>query len=248
MNSLISNPSQQRESAPTRFRPLSNFVIAFCGLGAASALLGFGFMIGQRSTNPPSLTAWHSQLPPEVLRATATHGTTSMAVCTASIDEESDGFFALDYLTGDLKGWVFNPRTGAFGGLFVTNIGQFLGPPAKNAEYLLVSGRIQPPAGGSTTRFASMVLYVVDVRGGQFAAFSIPWDRSMRNSGATQANVFMPVGGDAIRPPMAMGAGARKPPPANANKNAPDANEPNAPANNANPPKNNQNKNNNNNN
>jgi hypothetical protein len=151
-----------------------------------------------------------------------------MAVCTAPIDEEVDGFFALDYLTGDLKGWVFNPRNGSFGGLFLTNISQYLGPPGKNAEYLLVSGRISPPASGSSTRAAGMVLYVVDVRGGGFAAFSVPWDRTMRNAGATQASLFNPVGGDMIRPPMAQGAGPRKP----AAGNAPNPKAPNAPANN----------------
>jgi hypothetical protein len=81
---------------------------------------------------------------------------------------------------------------------------------------LLVSGRISPPASGSTARAASMVLYVVDVRGGQFAALSVPWDRSMRNAAATQASLFVPVGGDMIRPPLAQGVGPRKPPAGNA--------------------------------
>lgn len=212
-----------------------------CGLLGAIAgcgLLGIGIWIGKGPTSKV-------ELPPELLKASATHGTTTMAVCTAPIDEEVDGFFALDYLTGDLKGWVFNPRTGAYGGLFLTNISQFLGPPGKNSEYLLVSGRISPPASGSTARAASMVLYVVDVRGGQFAAFSVPWDRSVRNSGATQASLFVPVGGDMIRPPMAQGAGPRKPPAGNAaNQNAKDPNAPanNAPGNDANPPNNNPNK------
>jgi hypothetical protein len=96
-----------------------------------------------------------------------------------------------------------------------------------------------------------MVLYVVDVRGGGFAAFSVPWDRTMRNTGATQASLFLPVGGDMIRPPVAQGAGPRKPAAGNApNPNAPNPNAPannpagnNAPGNNANPPKNNQNPN-----
>lgn len=223
---------------------------AVAGACAACLLLGAGFFMGRWSDAEQPARGWEglrglatSQVPPALLQATATHGTTTMAVCTARIDEESDGFFALDYLTGDLKGWVFNPRTGSFGGLFATNVAQFLGPPGKNAEYLLVSGHVQPPASGTTTRSASMILYVVDVRGGQFAAFSVPWDKSMKNAGATQANVLVPVGGDVIRPPVGPGAGARKPPAGNAKGNA---NDPNAPANNANPPNNNQNKNNNN--
>lgn len=220
-------------------RGLAFFACGCLGAIVVCGLLGIGIWIGKGSIAKP-------MLPPELLQANATHGTSTMAICTAPIDEEADGFFALDYLTGDLKGWVFNPRTGTFGGLFLTNISQYLGPPGKNAEYLLVSGRIAPPASGSSTRSASMVLYVVDVRGGGFAAFSVPWDRSMRNSGATQASRFVPVGGDMIRPPVAQGAGPRKPAAGNAaNPNAP-ANNPagnNAPGNNANPPNNNQNPN-----
>ncbi len=227
---------------------------AVAGACAACVMLGAGFLMGRWSEGESPARGWDGlrglashQIPVELLQATATHGTSTMAVCTARIDEESDGFFALDYLTGELKGWVFNPRMGAFGGLFATNVSQFLGPPGKNAEYLLVSGHVQPPASGTTTRSASMILYVVDVRGGQFAAFSVPWDKSMKNAGATQANVLVPVGGDVIRAPLGPGAGARKPPAGNAKA---DANNPNAPANNANPPNNNnqnnnQNKNNN---
>jgi hypothetical protein len=253
---MLPNSDQPREQVlSTSTNRIFPYLACGClGAIAACGLLGVGIWIGKGSAAKPSL-------PPELLQANSTHGTSTMAICTAPIDEEVDGFFALDYLTGDLKGWVFNPRNGSFGGLFLTNISQYLGPPGKNAEYLLVSGRISPPASGSSTRAASMVLYVVDVRGGGFAAFSVPWDRTMRNTGATQASLFLPVGGDMIRPPVAQGAGPRKPAAGNAaNPNAPNANPnapnpkaPNAPANNpagnnapgnnANPPKNNQNPN-----
>ena len=247
---MLPNSDQPREQVLSTTNRVFSYLACGClGAIAACGLLGVGIWIGKGSAAKPSL-------PPELLQANSTHGTSTMAVCTAPIDEEVDGFFALDYLTGDLKGWVFNPRTGAYGGLFLTNISQILGPPGKNAEYLLVSGRISPPASGSTARAASMVLYVVDVRGGQFAALSVPWDRSMRNSGATQASLFVPVGGDMIRPPLAQGVAPRKPPAGNAaNPNARDPNAPgnnapgnnapgnNVPGNNANPPKNNPNPN-----
>jgi hypothetical protein len=218
------------------------FACILLGAVSASGLLAFGIWIGKGLSGP-------SSFPPELLKATSTHGSSTMAVCTAPIDEETDGFFALDYQTGNLQGWVFNSRNGQFGGLFLTNISQALGPPGKNAEYLLVSGRVSSAAGGSGTRPADMVLYVVDVRGGNFAAFSVPWNRSMRNAGATQTSPFIAVGGDVIRPPMGPGgAGPRKPPAGNANQNPnandPNANDPKPPANNANPAKNNPPKNN----
>jgi len=164
----------------------------------------------------------------------------------------------LDYLTGDLKGWVYYPRMAAFGGLFATNVIQYLGPPGKNPEYLLISGGALPAPSGSNVRAASSLLYVIDVKLGSFVAFTIPWNRSMENSGVQQMNTFVPVGGDVIRPMM--GPGNRKPPAvnpnannkagnANPNPNDPnngDPDDPNAPNPNQ-PPRNNQPNNNNNN-
>jgi len=214
----------------------SQWVPYACGLATACAacvLLGGAFLIGRWTTDSDTRTAGGGlqNFPVELLQASATHGGTNMAVCTGRIDEESDGFFALDYTTGDLKCWVYNPRFKAFTGLFATNVVQFLGSPGKNPEYLLINGRVDPPAANSTTRSAGSVIYVVDVKMGQFVAFEIPWDRSLRNTGAQQANAMIPVGGDMIRPAMA-GGGARKPPPppnANANPGNPNPNDPNAP-------------------
>jgi hypothetical protein len=36
-----------------------------------------------------------------------------MAVCTAQVGDDAEGFFALDFITGDLKGWVYYPKMGA---------------------------------------------------------------------------------------------------------------------------------------
>jgi hypothetical protein len=236
-----SDPSRAVQASARGNASTGFFACILLGAIAASGLLAFGIWIGKGLSSP-------SPLPPELLQATSTHGSSTMAVCTAPIDEETDGFFALDYQTGNLQGWVFNSRNGQFGGLFLTNISQALGPPGKNPEYLLVSGRLSAAAAGSGTRPADMVLYVVDVRGGNFAAFSVPWNRSMRNAGATQTSAFVYVGGMMIRDPMGPGMGGRKPPAGNAgNQNQPDAKQPqdaDAPANNANPPKNNPPKNN----
>lgn len=240
--------------------------LAALGLCAAMAV---AFWCGRATSNPSEWTKLSAipsdRIHPELrgieqLRASATHGGPTMAVCTAQVDEDAEGFFTLDYLTGDLKGWVYYPRMAAFGGLFATNVIQYLGPPGKNPEYLLISGGALPAPSGSNVRAASSLLYVVDVKLGSFVAFTIPWNRSMENSGVQQMNTFVPVGGDVIRPMM--GPGNRKPPAVNPNANNkagnanpnpndpnngdPDNPDPNAPNPNQ-PPKNNQPNNNNNN-
>ena len=168
----------------------------------------------------------HPDLPVEWLQATATHGATNMAVCTAAAGEEAEGFFALDFLTGDLKGWVYYPRMQAFGGLFATNVIQYLGPSGKNAEYLLVSGASASSPTGGQVRASQSLIYVVDVKLGTFVAFAIPWNRTMESSGVAQMNTLLPVGGDAIRPMV--GPGQRKAPALDPNQKANQAN-PNQP-------------------
>ena len=146
----------------------------------------------------------HPDFKAEWLRATATHGGSNLAVCTASAGEEAEGFFALDFLTGDLKGWVYYPRMGGFGGLFATNVIQYLGPPGKNPEYLLVSGSTHSAPSGGNMRAANSLLYVVDAKLGTFVAFTIPWNRSMESSGVQQMNTMLPVGGPGQRKPPAV--------------------------------------------
>ncbi len=224
-------PHSNLRSKPMWWSPFLCGALAACGL---CVLLSLAFVCGRwtaASGNglaglPTSgLGLASSGMPAELLRATSTHGTTTMAVCTAKMDEEQDGFFSLDYLTGDLKGWVYYPRTGTFGGLFATNVAEYLGPPGKNPEYLLIAGDIIPPPAGANIKPAASIVYVVDVRMGNFVAFTVPWSKALKNAGAVQAEPFVPVGGDVIRPAIGPGA-ARKPPAVKANQNQADPNDP----------------------
>ena len=77
----------------------------FCGV-AFTIMLGIAFWIGRQSAS--DLTepiTWNGirrdRVPPELLSATASHGGTNMAVCTALVGDDAEGFFSLDYLTGE---------------------------------------------------------------------------------------------------------------------------------------------------
>lgn len=202
-----------------------------CGgvvLGVAlTLLLGIAFYAGRQSTqldttesNPSTWSGIPSgRVHPDLLSATASHGGSNMAVCTALVDENSEGFFALDFVTGDLKGWVYYPRLGKFGGLFMTNVQGMLGA-SKNPEYLLVSGGAASVASGGNTKPAASLIYVVDMRSGLFAAYTIPWNKTQESSGMAQVNQFVPVDGGQIREPS---MGIKKPvtPPGNAPAGAP---------------------------
>lgn len=193
----------------TRARCCNMSTLSFGLLGglfggiALSVLLGGAFFLG-RSTNPgasefsPLVSIPNSRMHPDLLSASATHGGANMAVCTAQVDENAEGFFTLDFITGDLKGWVYYPRLATFGGLFITNVQPALGM-SKNPEYLLVSGNTAPTRGSGNSRSAQSLVYVVDTRSGMFAAYTIPWNSTMESSGAGQMGQFVLIGGDKVR-------------------------------------------------
>jgi hypothetical protein len=197
----------------------------FLGLSlAAIAGVGYGIgrltSVGERSVEQSA--QWNGiprdRVPADLLQASATHGGTNLAIATGQIDESSEGFFALDFLTGDLKCWVYYPRQGAFGGMFYTNVQAQLGM-SKNPEYLLITGGAEPVSSGSNIRPAACLVYVVDTKSGFFAAYTIPWNRTLESSSAMQGGVMIPVGGGQIREPQ---SGVKKPVnPPNANKNDP---------------------------
>lgn len=197
----------------------------FLGLSLA-AIAGAGYGIGRMTSAGESSAQQSAQwngiprdrVPAELLQATATHGGANLAIATGQIDESSEGFFALDFLTGDLKCWVYYPRLGAFGGMFYTNVQAQLGM-SKNPEYLLITGAAEPVSAGSNIRPAACLVYAVDTKSGVFAAYTIPWNRTLESSSAMQGGAMIPVGGGQIREPQ---SGVKKPVnPSNANKNDP---------------------------
>jgi len=138
----------------------------------------------------------------EILRANATHGGPNLAVATGRISEETDGIFFLDYITGNLQCWVYYPRLQRFGAKFSTNITQQL-PATKNAEYLLVTGDTQGNvATASNARPAGCLVYVVDVKSGLFAAYTMPWTRAAESSGQFQEGPLIAVDGGQYRAPL----------------------------------------------
>src|SRR2546423_472901 len=88
-------------------------------LGGAVAL---GVLLGQRSTSPAGMPS----LAELKLKASASHGSDTFAIATGYVDEDVEGLYTLDFLTGDLQCFVVNPRNGAMGGWFKTNVASVL--------------------------------------------------------------------------------------------------------------------------
>jgi len=103
----------------------------------------------------------------------------AFAVCTVPIDGSIEGFFILDFETGDLSGAVLNQNTSKFAASYKKNVLVDLGfkpGQAKNPKFLLVSGVADLRRGRGGVNYAQSVLYVTDSSTGATVVYGIPWN------------------------------------------------------------------------
>ncbi len=141
-----------------------------------------GVWLGQRNVaNLPGLADLH-------LKAMASHGSDTFAIATGPIDDDVEGLFTLDFLTGELTCFVINPRNGLFGGMFKANVANVLKvEKGKKPSYLMVTGNIQTTGTAGGQRPAASLCYVVDANTGDAAAFTFPWVKAATTVGVAQA-------------------------------------------------------------
>ena len=157
---------------------------------AVGGALALGTAMGRRAD-----TAAAPALGDLRLRAMAAQGNENFAVATGVIDDEVEGLYTLDFLTGDLQCFVVNPRNGALGGWFKTNVAKDLPPEgSKKPGYLLVTGTIQTQGASGNQRPAGSLCYVVDANSGNAAAYSFLWGKAMVAQGVTQSAPMITVG------------------------------------------------------
>ncbi|GAA4431499.1 MULTISPECIES: hypothetical protein [Bremerella] len=121
------------------------------------------------------------------VNATASTWSETMCAATGRIDEEMEGLFTLDTLTGDLQCAVLNGRTTKFAGLFRNNILNDLGVDAtKKPNFMLLTGAASFPGQAGNTRPGDCVVYVIDSTTGRIAVYGVPWQRSVAARGSAQ--------------------------------------------------------------
>lgn len=133
------------------------------GLVATGVVLGWAFGAMQPLPRAQAITSLADE---------------SFAVCTVPLGMGVEGFFMLDFETGDLSGGVINPATGKFSGAYKHNVLPDLGfkaGQAKNPRFLLVAGAAELQTGGAAS-FAPSVLYVTDSSTGTTVAYGIPFN------------------------------------------------------------------------
>lgn len=150
-----------------------------------------GAVVGSRwFAEPPSV--WQG-LPS--VHAVSANSDEAFAVCTAPIDGSTEGFFVLDFQTGDLSGGVLNQATGMFTGSYRCNVLTDLGfepGAAKQPRFLLVSGmsNLRRSQAGP---LGQSVLYVTDSSTGRTAAYGIPYSSQQAQKAFASELVLLDV-------------------------------------------------------
>jgi len=166
---------------------------------AMGLLVGVGMMIGALCAvwvQPSGQTG----LPDTLLHAEAATGCESMAIATGPVDDDAEGLFTLDFLTGELSCFVMytkGPAARSIGGTFKANVTApaLLGQAGagKKPHYLLVTGKANFVGGSAAVRPGYSVAYVVDTNTGKWVAFGIPWNRSSSSRGIVQTDALVPL-------------------------------------------------------
>lgn len=158
-------------------------IVLVCGLGlflvSAGMLAGVAAMVPMQPPQSPL-----AELP---LFATASDTGETMSMATGPIDEEMEGVFFLDFVTGDLACAVLNGRTAQIGGVFKTNVIKDLGiEQAKKPAYLMTTGNATFTGRTGNAQPARCVVYVCDQNTGNFGAYSLTWNRTAAQKGVVQ--------------------------------------------------------------
>lgn len=139
--------------------------------------LGLSITVGVLLCRPSATAGVFDELR---LKGVASSSTENFAMATGQIEEDVEGVYCLDYLTGDLYCYILNPRTGLPGGIFKTNVVADLPvEKGKKPAYAMVTGSIQARAATGNFRPALSVVYVADTNTGNVVGYNVLWNRSI---------------------------------------------------------------------
>jgi hypothetical protein len=170
------------------------------GLGLTMGLLvGVGMLVGALVARPASSTPV-LQFPETLLHASGSHSGESFAMATGMFDEQVEGLFMLDYLTGDLNCSVLTPQVAAFTVQCHYNVCADLGvEQGKKPNFVMVTGVASFRRGSNMLNPASSVVYIADANSGNFAAYGVVYNATMLKTGTPQKGTFKLLGAGKAR-------------------------------------------------
>jgi hypothetical protein len=153
--------------------------------------IGIGLLAG---------VAFSTVLPTTPTYAVATHGADNFALATGLLDNNIEGVFFLDGLTGDLKGAAINLSNGQFATFYQSNVlKDLMVDGAKQPKFLMVTGAAALRHGPSQVQPGLSVVYVIEVNSGILAAYGVPWNGGRPLVATQQFNPFILLNKTAFR-------------------------------------------------
>ena len=174
-------------------RPATGLVLAALAIMAAGTMLGF-HLGGSGSSQ-----SGENQIDMEPLRLmadTAARGN-GISLATGLINEEVEGLFILDHLTGNLQCWVLNPRSGKVGGIYRASVADAFGDALSEKgepDYVMAAGRfILNGNRGGNVQAADSVVYVAEGNSGKVVGFNVQYNKATLQRGAVQEGTMIVV-------------------------------------------------------
>jgi hypothetical protein len=121
-------------------------------------------------------------LPALPVHAVASASNSSFLVATGAINEENEGLYCLDPITGELSCWILNRNSAKFSAVYrYKNVMEDVGDRNdKNPEFLLLTGEYSyKGVVRGTLRPVTSVVYVVNSTNGKFAAYTVLWNDNL---------------------------------------------------------------------
>ena len=180
-------------------RQSTGLVLASVAIMAAGTLLGF--YLGGAGSNQP--TANELDMAPIRLAADSAARGKGVSMATGLINEEFEGLFILDHLSGELQCWLLNPRSGQVGGIYRADVAEALGTDATDKgepDYVMTTGRFFINANRTGNMVpADSVLYVADGNTGKVIGYNVRFNKAGLQRGAVQEGTLTVVCTGSVR-------------------------------------------------
>lgn len=165
--------------------------ITFClgiAIGSGTSWLAKPEMkVAQTTLESAETSAAKVEMEEWLLRAATASSGKKLAVATGLIDQDVEGVFVLDIMTGDLICWVVNRFSGGLAGRFKINIsGEFGGVLGNASDFILTTGLIRQAGRSTQARAAESIVYVADGNVGKVVGYSLPWNRTSAQASRPQ--------------------------------------------------------------
>jgi hypothetical protein len=159
--------------------------LVLCGISLTSVALAAGVVIGVLVGS----SSQQLELPFEIpVNAAAAYGQDGYAFASGPVDNDLEGVFFLDALTGTLKAAIQNPRQPSFMFECSSDISGDFGQ-VKNGKYMIGTGRanIVQGAGGGASKYASSVVYVIELTSGRLNSYAFRIPANLRSAKTQKA-------------------------------------------------------------